>query len=274
MSLGGYYALLAVGFALIFATFHIFHIAHAVVFGAAGYVLYFLHRRLGVELLPSALGGIVAGAVLGWAIDRLVYQPIGKRGGGLFSMFIASLGIALLFEAAVLIPTRGNLSVAHTGSLPIFILGGIAIRQIDVVVVGLVIVLYALLHVWLTRTRSGLAVLALSDNPGLAGVVGVNVAQTRVVVFLAASALAGTAGAFTAYDTGLVPTTGLDFLFITLVAVILGGTRNVLLGAALGSLVLGLATGFASFFAPAWVTVVVFALLILLLIGRPEGLLA
>jgi len=69
-------------------------------------------------------------------------------------------------------------------------------------------------------------------------------------------------------------TTGLDFLFITLVAVILGGTRNVLLGAALGSLVLGLATGFAGFFAPAWVTVVVFALLIALLVARPKGLLA
>jgi len=237
-------------------------------------VLYFLHRVTGLDLLPSALAAIAVGAVLGWAIDRAVYQPIGRRGGGLFSMFIASLGIALLFEAAVLIPTRGNLSVAHTGSLPIYTLGSVAIRRLDVVVVALVIVLYTLLHLWLTRTRSGLAVLGLSDNPDLAVVVGVNVSRARVAVFATASALAGTAGVFTAYDTGLVPTTGLDFLFITLVAVILGGTRNVLIGAALGSVVLGLATGFAGFFAPAWVTVVVFALLILLLIGRPAGLLA
>jgi len=235
--------------------------------------LYFLSRQ-GLGLIPSAITGIAVGAVFGWLIDRLIYRPVAKRGGGLFSMFIASLGVALVFEAAVLIPTRGNLSVAHSGSLPIIILGDVVIRQLDVIVVGLVVVLYALLHLWLTRTKAGLAVLGLSDNPELAGVVGVNTDRTRVVVFVLASALAGTAGVFTAYDTGLVPTTGLDFLFITFVAVILGGTRNVLLGSALGSLVLGLTTGFASFFAPSWVTVVVFALLILLLIGRPKGLLA
>lgn len=243
-------------------------------FGAAGYTLYFLHRVRGLDLLPSAVAAIAVGALLGWAIDQLIYQPIGRRGGGLFSMFIASLGVALVFEAAVLIPTRGNLAVAHTGSMPILNAGTVAIRQMDVIVVALVIALYAALHLWLTRTRGGLAILGLSDNPHLAGVVGVDVARTRVVVFVVSSALAGVAGVFTAYDTGLVPTTGLDFLFITLVAVILGGTRNVLLGAALGSLVLGLATGFAGFFAPAWVTVVVFALLIALLVARPKGLLA
>jgi neutral amino acid transport system permease protein len=236
-------------------------------------VLYFLSRQ-GLGFVPSAVMGIAVAAVFGWLIDRAIYQPVAKRGGGLFSMFIASLGVALVFEAAILIPTRGNLSVAHTGSLPILLLGDVAIRQLDIVVVGLVVGLYALLYVWLNGTKAGLAVLGLSDNPELAGVVGVNTDRTRVLVFVLASALAGTAGVFTAYDTGLVPTTGLDFLFITFVAVILGGTRNVLLGAALGSLILGLTTGFASFFAPTWVTVAVFALMILLLIGRPRGLLA
>jgi branched-subunit amino acid ABC-type transport system permease component len=273
LSLAGYYALLAVGFALIFATFRIFHIAQAAVFGAAGYSMYFLNQQ-GFGLIVSAATGIAVAAVFGWLVDRLIYRPLAQRGAGLFSMFIASLGVALMFEAAMLIYTRGNLVVAHAGSLPIMILGDVVVRQLDLVVVGLVITLYGCLHLWLTRTRQGLAVLGLSDNPELAGIVGVNTKRTRAFVFLLASALAGVAGAFTAYDTGLVPTTGIDFLFITFVAVILGGTRNVLLGSALGSVVLGLTTSFASFFAPAWVTVIVFALLIVLLIGRPKGLLA
>jgi neutral amino acid transport system permease protein len=261
-----------VGFALIFATFRIFHIAQAAVFGAAGYLMYFLAQH-GLPLVVSAGTGIAVAAVFGWLVDRMIYGPLARRGGGLFSIFIASLGVALIFEAAMLISTRGNLIVAHTGSLQSLVLGDLVIRQLDVIVIGLVVLLYGLMHVWLTRTRQGLAVLGLSDNPDLAGIVGVDTDRTRGVVFVLASALAGLAGAFTAFDTGLVPTSGLDFLFITFVAVILGGTRNVLLGSALGSVVLGLTTSFASFLAPSWVTVIVFALLIVLLIGRPQGLL-
>jgi branched-chain amino acid transport system permease protein len=92
------------------------------------------------------------------------------------------------------------------------------------------------------------------------------------MVFLVASALAGLAGAFTAYDTGMVPDTGSKLLFITMVAVIFGGTRNVLLGSLTGSLILGLITAFAGFYFQEWVTVTVFALLIALLVLRPRGL--
>jgi branched-chain amino acid transport system permease protein len=77
---------------------------------------------------------------------------------------------------------------------------------------------------------------------------------------------------FTAYDRGVLPDTGISLLFVTFVAVLLGGTRNVLLGSLVGSLVLGLVTAYAGFFAPQWVTISVFAILILLLIARPRGL--
>src|SRR5919198_2774935 len=91
LSLSGYYALLAVGFALIFATLRIFHIAHAAVFVTAGYVLYFLHRVNQLDLFASAMAAIACAGILGLLVDLAVYQPILKRGGGLFSVFIASL---------------------------------------------------------------------------------------------------------------------------------------------------------------------------------------
>jgi branched-chain amino acid transport system permease protein len=272
LSLSGYYALLAVGFALIFATLRIFHIAHAAVFVSAGYTLYFLHRVYQLDLWLSAAAAIAVAGILGLLIDRIVYQPILKRGGGLFSVFIASLGVSLIFESVFLVTTKAILAVARVESLGIFSFGTIAIRYLDAFIVALVLALYGVLYLWLMRTRSGLEIRALTVNPTLASVVGVEIGRTRSLVFLLASLLAGVAGAFTAYDRGVLPDTGTNLLFITMVAVILGGTRNVLLGSLVGSLVLGLVTAYAGYLSPSWVTISVFAILILLLIARPKGL--
>jgi branched-chain amino acid transport system permease protein len=272
LSLSGYYALLAVGFALIFATLRIFHIAHAAVFAMAGYLVFLVHRVWGQPLLLAVILAVGLAAITGLLVDRVVYQPVLKKGGGLFSVFIASLGVTLVFESLFLVASRGNLSVARQGNLEVVNLGILSFRIFDVVVIGLVLALYGLLYFWLMRTRTGLEVRALTDNSGLARVVGVDIGRTRVMVFLVASALAGLAGAFTAYDTGMVPDTGSKLLFITMVAVIFGGTRNVLLGSLTGSLILGLITAFAGFYFQEWVTVTVFALLIALLVLRPRGL--
>jgi branched-chain amino acid transport system permease protein len=272
LSLSGYYALLAVGFGLIFATLRIFHIAHAAVFGTGAYSFYLFHRVLQVGLFPSALLSIAAAAIVGLVVDRIIYLPILRRGGGLFAVFIASLGVALLFEATALLFTRGQISVARVGTLDLFTLGPLSLRWLDVIVIVLASLLYGGLYMWIMRTRMGLEIRALADNPSLAGVVGIDTRQTRTFIFLCASALAGVAGVLTAYDNGIVPTTGLNLLFITMVAVIFGGSRYLFLGALGGSLVMGVVTALASYWAPSWVTISVFALLIALLIARPNGL--
>lgn len=273
ISLSGYYALLAVGFALIFATFRIFHISHAVVFGAAGYAFFVFHRLWGLHFLIAAALAVLIAAAVGWLIDNLLYRPILRRGGSLFSVFIASLGLSLIFEAVVLILTKGQLSKANAAPMQIVEFDQVAIRFYDVMVIGIVAVLYAVVYAWMMRTRTGLEIRALSDNPNLATVVGVNIGRTRSAVFLVASALAGGAGIITAYDAGMTPTKGIELLFITLVAVIFGGTRNIFLGALAGGLVMGLVTATAGFLAPQWVIISVFGMLILLLIARPHGLL-
>src|SRR5918912_1245749 len=119
LSLSGYYALLAVGFALIFATLRIFHIAHAAVFVSAGYALYFLHRVYNLDLWLSGILAVALAGVLGLLVDRVIYQPILKRGGGTFSVFIASLGVALIFESVFLVTTKAILAVARVENLGI-----------------------------------------------------------------------------------------------------------------------------------------------------------
>jgi branched-subunit amino acid ABC-type transport system permease component len=272
LGIAGYYALVAVGFGLIFATLRIFHIAHGTVFLAAGYVFFFLHRLNGFDLVSSGLLSVVAAALLGLAIDKAVYLPVMRRGGGLFSVFIASLGVALIFEAVFLIFTKGVVTVARTSTLDILNAGSIAIRTLDLVILAIVALVYGFLYLWLRWTKTGLEVRGLTDNEPLAAVVGMNVDRTRNVIFLLASGLAGIAGVLTAYDTGLGPDTGSRILFIAVVAVILGGVQNLLMGSIVGSISLGILTAYAGFFFPEWVTFSVFATMIVLILWRPQGL--
>lgn len=272
VGLAGYYALVAVGFALIFATLRIFHIAHGTVFITAGYLFFWLHRGYGIELFSSGAIAVVLATLLGLAIDKTIYLPVMRRGGGLFSVFIASLGIALIFEAGYLVASRGVVSVARTDPLAILNVGPVAVRTLDIGVIVLVAAVFAALYLWMHRTKIGLEIRGLTDNAPLAGVVGVNVDRTRNGIFLVASALAGLAGVLTAYDMGINPDTGMRTLFVAVVAVILGGVRNILLGTIVGSLALGILTAYAGFFFPEWVTFSVFLMMIVLILVRPQGL--
>jgi branched-chain amino acid transport system permease protein len=273
IGLAGYYALIAVGFALIFGTLRIFHVAHGTVFMIAGYTFFSLHRLLGVNIFASAVFSVGCAVLAGLAVDKIVYGPVLRRGGGMFAVFIASLGAALIVEAGFLAWSKGVVSVARTDMLDTFILGGVAFRVFDFVIFGFVATAFSALYLWLHRTSTGLEVRGLTDNADLAAVVGVDVRRTRNAIFLVASALAGLAGVLVAYDTGLEPSIGFKMLFIGVVTVILGGVRNVLLGTAVGATCLGLLTAFAGFLFPEWNTFTIFLIMIGLIIIRPLGIL-
>jgi branched-chain amino acid transport system permease protein len=273
LGLAGYYALVAVGFALIFATLRIFHIAHGTIFIIGGYLFFALHRLLGLNVFLSAVAGVGSAGLAGLAIDRIVYAPVLRRGGGMFSVFIASLGAALIVEAGFLAWSKGVVSVARTGMLDIVIVDNVAVRLLDVVILALAAAAFTALYLWLHRTTTGLEVRALTDNAELATIVGVDVGRTRNLIFLVASLLAGLAGVLTAYDTGIVPSTGFQMLFIGVVAVILGGVRQILLGTLVGAICLGFLTAFAGFFFPEWIISATFLIMIVLIIIRPQGIL-
>ena len=273
LGLAGYYALVAVGFALIFATLRIFHIAHGTVFIVGGYVFFALHRLLGLNVFLSAAAGVGCAGLAGLAIDRIVYAPVLRRGGGMFSVFIASLGAALIVEAGFLAWSKGVVSVARADMLDVVIVDNVAVRMLDVGILALAAAAFTALYFWLHRTTTGLEVRALTDNADLATVVGVDVKRTRNLIFLMASLLAGLAGVLTAYDTGIVPSTGFQMLFIGVVAVILGGVRQVLLGTLVGAVCLGFLTAFAGFFFPEWIISATFLIMIVLIVVRPQGIL-
>ena len=143
-------------FRSIFATLRIFHVAHGTVFMAAGYAFFGLHRLMEINIVVAAAVAVVIAGVIGLLIDKIIYAPVLKNGGGMFSVFIASLGVSLIFEAGFLAWSKGVVSVARTGLLDIFIVGDVIFRAYDFFVFGLVAVAYGSLYLWLHRTSTGL----------------------------------------------------------------------------------------------------------------------
>src|SRR4030042_26411 len=203
-SLGITYGIIAVGFGLIVTTTRIFHIAHSAVFLTGGYLFFILIRLLEMPLLVSTVGALVGATFLGLAIDKGTYAPVSRRGGGMFTVFIASMGVALAFEAIYLLLFRGVPSVARVQTLTLFRIGPANIRWLDVIFGIIGSFVFLCLYLWLYRTNMGLAIRGLADNATLASIF-IDAAQIRNVVFAVGSALAGLGGGFTAFDSGITP---------------------------------------------------------------------
>ncbi len=271
LSLGITYGIIAVGLALIITTTGVFHIAHSAIFLTGGYCFFIFVRLLELPLFVSIGIALAGAAIVGVAVDQSIYLPIFRRGGGMFTVFIASMGISLIFEAIFLILWRGVPSCARVQTLTYFSLGSINVRWLDVIFVIIGSIVYFCLFLWLHKTKMGLGIRGLADNPSLASVF-ISAARTRKAVFAVGSILAGIGGVLTAYDTGITPTQGFDALFVGIVALIVGGMGNVVLGTLVGGIILGVVKVFSGYLFPQWFYFFVFSTMVVSVVIRPEGL--
>ncbi len=271
-SLGITYGIIAVGFALIVSTTGVFHIAHSAAFLTGGYLFFILVRLVEAPLFMSIIIALVGAGMFGLLIDKTIYLPIIlRRGGGIFTVFIASMGVAMIVDAVFLLLFRGISSVARTQTLSFFSLGPANVRELDVLFGILGSIVYLCLYFWLYRAKTGLAIRGLADNPTLA--LGfIDAARTRSVVFIIGSVLAGLGGIITAYDSGITPNQGWDALFVGIVVLVVGGMQNIVLGTLVAGMLLGVVKVFSGYFFPGWFHFFVFLTLVISIIVRPEGL--
>lgn len=271
LSLGITYGIIAVGLGLIITTTGVFHIAHSAIFLTGGYCFFIFVRLLELPLFISVGIALAGAAIIGLAVDQSIYLPIFRRGGGMFTVFIASMGISLIFEAFFLILWRGVPSCARVQTLTFFSLGPINIRWLDVIFVIIGSIVYFCLYLWLHKTKMGLGIRGLADNASLASVF-ISATKTRNVVFAVGSVLGGIGGVLTTYDTGITPVQGFDALFVGIVALIVGGMGNVVLGTFVGGMILGVVKVFSGYLFPQWFYFFVFSTMVVSVIIRPEGL--
>jgi len=271
---GAIYALVGLGFALVYRTVRFFHFAHGVVYAVGAYAAYGIAVGLRAPVVSGWLLGVGCAAVVGLGVDRLVYRPLrGRKAPGLI-LLIASFGVfiflqnllQLVFGAQILTMRTGPVKEGH------HVLGAVITdTQIAIIVVScLVLVGLVALERW---TRLGKEVRAVADDSLAASVVGINPERTIAWVFLIGSALAGLAGILVSYETNIEPTMGFNAILKGIIASIIGGIGSIP-GAALGGLFLGLAENLGIWKLPAmWKDTIAFAVLIVFLLARPQGLL-
>jgi branched-chain amino acid transport system permease protein len=272
LQLGGAYALVAVGYTLIFGVLNLLHLAHGEVFMIGAY----LGLALAVGGAPfwvALLGGMLGAAVLGLVVERVAFRPFRDRGSHVTPL-MTTIAVSLVLQHAV-VKLYGAEPVAFPqwlAATPI-VVGPVTVTSLQLVILGTSLALMALLDVLLRRTWLGKAIRATAENPTVAGLLGVNVSLAIVAVFVLASALAGAAGVLLAANfTAVTPFFGVKVGLKALAVMLLGGLGNVP-GAMVGGLLLGVIEALSvGYLASSYRDAFAFGVMILILMVRPTGL--
>jgi branched-subunit amino acid ABC-type transport system permease component len=272
LQLGAIYALTAVGFALIFGSTKVFHVAHGASFTLAGYIVWWAMQSLQWHWLPAIGLAVVVVVLFGLFMERCVYRPIQRHEGAFFTVFIAAFGMQIVVQNLVgTVFGRNFETVTVSLSQASEILPNVFVAPLAGVSVVVGLVFFLALNMFLARTQVGTGLRALSDNPDLVRIFGLEPTRLAQVAFALGSALVVPAAALTAMSQGINPGIGAHIMLISLAATIVGGIGS-LKGAALGGLLLGLAESLAVWkLDPQWSEAVTFVILFVFIIFRPAG---
>lgn len=277
LSLGAIYALIALGYTMVYGVLRFINFAHSDVFMVGAFIGYFAGRIVpegtlwgGLTVLLAAMAGC---ALLGMIIERLAYRPL--RGAPTLNVLITAIGVSLLLEYSGQV-FFGAAPRTFPAILPSanFTLGGLVLSSNQLVVIIVAVLLMIGLELIVHRTKIGMAMRAVSLNPRAAQLVGVNNDIVISFTFGLGSALAAAGGVLYALNyPSIDPLMGVMPGLKAFVAAILGGIGNIP-GAALGGLLLGVVETFVN--GSQWSTykdAIAFAILIVILLFRPAGLL-
>ena len=270
---GSIYALIALGYTMVYGIVKLINFAHGDVMMVGAYVALFSLTKFNLPLWATVLVTMLFTAVLGVVIERFAYKPLRKSAR--ISALITAIGVSLLLQNLVMlifspnpIPFPDPLKAA-----PVFEVGGLKVSTLTVGTIVAAFILMAILTLFITKTRMGKAMRAVSEDTGAAILMGINVNTTISVTFAIGSALASFAAILyvLAYPQ-IQPYMGSMPGLKAFVAAVLGGI-GIIPGAMVGGMVLGIAESLTKgYISSQFSDAVVFGILILVLLFKPSGL--
>jgi branched-chain amino acid transport system permease protein len=286
LSLGSIYALIALGYTMVYGILKLINFAHGEVFMVGAYAGFYSAGFFGVDRyeasgagFPLALALLVlvfamaASSALGVMIEALAYRPV--RSAPRLTPLITAIGVSLLLQNLAMLvfspnPRRYPAILREVR----FELGGVIVTNIKLAIFAVAIALMAALHLFVQRTWTGRAMRALSMNLDAARLMGIDVNGTIRATFALGSALAAAGGILFGLDQITInPLMGVLTGLKAFVAAVLGGIGNIR-GAVLGGLLIGLAEQLtAGYLSPDYRDAITFLILIVILLMKPEGLL-
>lgn len=270
---GAIYAVVALGFGLIYTTSGVFHLAHGAVYAIAAYALYCFLIILHLPLPLAISAALMTAVACGLAVEFLVYRPLANRQASGAVMLISSLGVYIVLVNLLAMLLGNESHILRVGTERTLEIGGAILTQVQIAQLFGVLIAAVAYWLFLRRSPLGRVCRAVADDPVLASVMGVRVGATRLLVFGIASALAAVGAVLTALDVGIEPHIGFPAVLVASVACIIGGLHR-FMAPALGGVLLGLIQSLVIWKTSAkWESAVTFGLLICFLLFRPQGLL-
>ncbi len=270
---GCIYALIALGFAVIYRTVKFFNFAHGIVYAVGAYIAYSLIISLGLNPIVSFFLTVFLTGVIGVLIDRLVYRLLRKRKAPNLVFLIASFGVfifiqnllQLIYGAQILTIRIGPVKEGHH----VF---GAVITDTQILILATSVALCLGLWLFIKKTKLGKAMRAVADDPLAASIVGINPERIILAAFAIGSALAGAAGILISLETNIEPTMGMNAILKGIIASIIGGIGSIP-GAMFGGLFLGIAENLGIWkISAGWKDCIAFIILIVFLLVRPGGI--
>ena len=272
ISLGSIYALIALGYTMVYGIIKLINFAHGEIFMIGAFIGYFSIAGWGLSFIPALLISMASCAVIGVVIERIAYKRL--RNATRIAALITAIGVSLLIQNGV-IYMRGAQPEAYPAVLAnkSFTIFGAQISSQAVLILSVTIVLMIILQFIVHKTKIGKAMRAVSYDAEAAKLMGINVDNTISATFAIGSALAGAAGViFGIYYTKIDPLMGIIPGLKAFVAAVLGGI-GIIPGAMVGGLVLGVVETFVSGVGGSlWRDAAAFVILILILIFKPSGI--
>ena len=272
ISLGSIYAIIALGYTMVYGIAKMLNFAHGDIIMVGAYVCFFATGQFGLSPIAGVLLAMVVCTILGMVIERLAYKPL--RQAPSLAVLITAIGVSYFLQNSALLLWKSDpkvfTSVVPGGSLT---LGSVNITYVSLVTVLSCVVIMLVLSFFTGHTKMGKAMRACSEDKAAAQLMGIDVNRTISMTFAIGSALAAVAGVLlcSTYPT-LMPTTGSLPGIKAFTAAVFGGIGSIP-GAMLGGILLGIIEIFAKAFNTNISDAVVFAVLIVVLLVKPSGLL-
>lgn len=271
---GSFYAILSIGFNLIFSVGKFIDIGYGVMTVIGGYSVFYASKMLGLPLAAGTLLGLLISGFASYFAYRLIYRPLKARKASSAVLLIASLGLITAIQAliAILFTSQFQSLSQLISYNPVTAVLGASLTLLQAVVFVIAFLLFGGVALFLRRTRFGKAVVAISDDEEVSKIVGINTERIIGRIFFIGGAIGGLGGILIGIDTGLEPIMGLPWLLVTVTAAIIGGIGNIY-GGIVGAFLLAFAENFGIWLIPGeWKNAIAFTLLLAFLLWRPRGL--
>lgn len=272
LSIGSIYALMAVGYSLVYSIMNFSNFAHGGVIMIGSYIGFFAMTVAGVPF-PAAFAAAALGAgLVAVVVEKAAYGPLRQRKAPFLYYIISAMGASMFLENIVLATIGPDFRTFPNvlGSKP-FQLGALMIGRLDLAMFLISSVTLALLVYFIEKTKTGMAIRATSYSERASALMGVNTEKVIFIIFIIGGALAGIAGILFGMKYTVFPTMG-NITMKAFIAAVFGGLGS-LPGAVLGAVLLGIIeTMTSAYLSSTWRDLIAFGLLIFILVVRPSGL--